>query len=291
MKFLSTIVALILATTAAHAQDFNEDDTYMFNHMSMGLSGGTDGVGLDFALPLGKYVQVRAGISYIPAVGITSALDCVNTECPLDENGKVIDTKHWEQTFFTKDLRAQTVDIKSTPKFLNGKLLFNFYPAPSFPLHLTLGAYFGSEKIIELENVGYEKELKLMYDHNGTDYHNISGVKVGKYTLIPDRNDLDNGKIYSWIQTSAIRPYAGLGYGKAYSEKGIDWMVEAGVIYWNKPKLFSRATDYNSKEDGVSKDVELQEDKLCGNKGSILKIMSKTPIYPVISFRLGFNMF
>ncbi|MBO4664548.1 MAG: hypothetical protein J5663_09075 [Bacteroidaceae bacterium] len=306
MKFLSTIVAFLLATTAVHAQDYllNDDDTYMFNHMSLGLSGGTNGVGLDFALPLGKYVQVRAGVSYMPAVSMTSALECVTTESAytLSEDGRSIEYKYdnngnkiREQKFVTNEFDGgmpREVDIKATPKFLNGKLLFDFYASPSFPLHLTLGAYFGAEKIITLESVDNEMTLQEMFSHTSSNYstygyENCRGVKMGNYTLIPDKD----GKINSWIQTSAIRPYAGLGYGKAYSEKGIDWMVEAGVIFWNKPKVYSSTTPLDSDVEGERIDVELKEEDLCGTKAPLLKFMSKTSIYPVISFRLGFNMF
>ena len=292
MKFLSTIVALLLATTAAHAQDYllNDDDDLMFNHMSLGLSAGTTGVGLDLAMPLGKYVQVRAGVSYVPAVGISSPLDCVRSErTTYTADGQRFESQR-QQVFVAVDAvgaDVKNIDIKSTPKFLNGKLMFDFYAAPSFPLHLTLGAYFGGEKVITLESVDNAEALTNHYSSNSSNYNqygyeNCHGVKVGNYTLLSN----SEGKIDSWIQTSAIRPYVGLGYGKAYSEKGIDWMVEAGAIFWGKPKVYSR-----TNIEGEYKDVELKEEDLCGNKGQILKFMTKSSIYPVISFRLGFNMF
>lgn len=284
MKFLSTIVAFLLATTAVQAQDYTEEDDYMFNHMSFGLSAGTTGVGLDFTMPLGKYVQVRAGAVYIPPVSIKSTLDCATN---VLENGQLT------QQISNSTVQVNEVDIKSTPTFLNGKLMFDLYPSKTFPLHLTLGAYFGAGKIVEFKNVGNEERLQNMYSHissnHGTfgGYENSWGLKMGNYTLLPDCN----GTINSWIETSAIRPYAGLGWGKAYSEKGIDWMIEAGVIYWNKPKLYSRTTDLNANVDGRFVDVELKEDELCGNQGMLLKLLSKTSIYPVINFRIGFNMF
>ena len=291
MKFLSTIVAFLLATTAVHAQDYllNDDDTYMFNHMSLGLSGGTNGVGLDLAMPLGKYVQVRAGVSYFPAVGFTSSLDRVETGKVKYIDGERIETPRYQEfiEFEMGGKNPKNIDIKSTPKFLNGKIMFDLYAAPSFPLHVTLGAYFGGEKVLAFESVDNEDALKDDFHTNSSSYtvngySNCRGVKVGNYTLLSN----SDGKIDSWIQTSAIRPYVGLGYGKAYSEKGIDWMVEAGAIFWGKPKVYSR-----TNVEGEYKDVELKEDDLCGNKGAILKFMSKSSIYPVVSFRLGFNMF
>lgn len=291
MKFLSTIVALLLATTAVYAQDYTEDDDLMFNHMSLGLNVGTTGVGLDLTMPLGKYVQVRAGATYMPAVGIKSNLDYA--DILTDETGD-INTRY--QIISCAPKKQNDVCIKSTPNFLNGKIMFDFYPAPSFPLHITLGTYIGGKKIIQIDNVGCEdrtKEIGVYSSYKSTGYDNVRGVKLGNYTLIPDCK----GKIDSWIETSMIRPYAGLGWGKAYSEKGIDWMVEAGVIYWNKPKVYSRTTDLSPLATGgyLNEDattiVERPAEELSGNQGAILKWFSKTSIYPVINFRVGFNMF
>lgn len=310
MKFLSTIVALLLATTAVYAQDYTEDDDLMFNHMSLGLNVGTTGVGLDLTMPLGKYVQVRAGATYMPAVGIKSKLDCAATDFLKDENGNIIKETVYDannneitravqyQLFTTYSSAANDINIESTPNFINGKLMFDFYPAPSFPLHITLGAYFGGKKIIKLQSVGDEDRIQSMYYHTSANYShqfydNVQGVKLGNYTLLSTHD----GKIDSWIETSAIRPYAGLGWGKAYSEKGIDWMVEAGVIYWSKPKVYSRTTDLSPFVTGGNFDanvttiVERPAEELSGNQGAILKWFSKTSIYPVINFRVGFNMF
>ena len=287
MKILSTIVALLLATTAVFAQD--EDDDYMFNHMNFGITAGTTGVGLELAMPLGKYVQVRAGATYVPAVSIKSSLEQVTTENNI--------------------YKDELLDIKSTPNFLNGKLMFDFYPAPSFPLHITLGAFVGAEKIIDITSVDdkivtykglaeYNREEQSVladhYAYNKANRHDIEngtkhyhGVQLGDYTLIPDKD----GKINSWIETSMIRPYAGLGWGKAVSDKGFDWMIEAGVIFWNTPKLFSTTSDTSSSVDGTSIDVELQKNDIGGNNSMILKTISNLQIYPVLNFRIGFNMF
>ncbi|MBR6197466.1 MAG: hypothetical protein IKQ72_07670 [Bacteroidaceae bacterium] len=282
MKFLSTIVAFLLATTAVHAQDYLlEDDDYMFNHMSLGLTAGTAGVGLDLAMPLTKYITVRAGATYMPTLKMTTDLERVAYEGAKGEEAKQV-IAHSQDPRIPLEL-----GIKSTPNFFNGKLMFDFYASPSFPLHLTLGAYFGNKQIMKFESIDNEETFANdYYQYNSRltskGIENSFGVLMGNYTLVSDKE----GKLDAWIETQSIRPYVGLGWGNAISEKGIDWMVEAGVIYWGKPNVYC-----NTTIDGNPETIKREEGDLCGTKAPILKFLTKSSIYPVINFRLNFNMF
>ena len=41
-------------------------DNYIFTHLDLGLTLGTDGIAVDLAAPIGHYVQMRIGFSYMP---------------------------------------------------------------------------------------------------------------------------------------------------------------------------------------------------------------------------------
>ena len=69
MRKLATVIAAFLLSSASlHAQD----DTNMFNHMALGVTAGTPGVGLELAMPMGNYVQVRAGATYMPQFSVNT---------------------------------------------------------------------------------------------------------------------------------------------------------------------------------------------------------------------------
>jgi len=274
MKIISTIVALLLSVSCAHAQetvsyDFDDDD-YMFNHMSLGITVGTPGAGLELAMPLTKYIHVRAGATYMPPIPFTTKLTTSRTGMGY----------------------TNQISLKGTTKSINGKLLFDFYPVPKFPLHITLGTYIGGKSIMELTTTDHMTELKSNYSFNAghctnDDYSEAIGPKLGDYVLLPNKD----GKVDGWIETSIFRPYGGLGWGKAISEKGIDWMIEAGVIYWGETSVWCNTTDLSSSVDGATCKTKLQPTETSGNKGGIIKLATKTKLYPVISFRLGFNLF
>ncbi|MCR5312493.1 MAG: hypothetical protein K6E54_02385 [Bacteroidaceae bacterium] len=273
MRVLSTLIAaLFLSTTAVQAQ---EDDTNMFNHMALGITAGTPGVGLELGMPIGNYVQVRAGATYMPPVSLTTT---------LKYNKESVDPLHNNET-----------DIKGTANFFNAKILFDFYFSQELPLHLTLGAYINGGKTFDLENVGNEDMLKQVWLHNVSANSNpyssradeLWGPQLGNYVLLPNVD----GKIDGWIETSKLKPYVGLGWGKAVSDKSFDWMVEAGVMFWGQPKVYTTPTIYDEDGNNTEYSYELPKQDTSGSNGGLLKTFTNIQIYPVINFRIGFNMF
>lgn len=272
--FTSVIAACLMSASTLCAQDY---DTNMFNHMSLGVTAGTPGVGLDIAMPMSDYVQVRAGATYMPQVSF-------NTE--LEYNDEAIDP-----------LKASPTTIKSKVDFFNAKLLFDIYFSPSFPLHVTLGAYYGGGTPITIESVGNEEKLTEIWQHNTNRFNDpygeraseLWGPMVGSYVLLPD----NEGKINARIEASKFKPYAGLGWGRAQTDGGINWMVEAGVMFWNEPKLYCTTTCKDAENNNKLKEVtyELPSQGTSSSKGGLVTQISKIKIYPVINFRLGFNLF
>ena len=64
-KFFQILaVSLLLVQSGV---TFAQEDKNFFNHLSVGLSVGPDGLpGIDVAAPIGNYVQVRAGYCIVP---------------------------------------------------------------------------------------------------------------------------------------------------------------------------------------------------------------------------------
>ena len=75
MKKLLLICALAtLGLSQAFAQ-LDEDDFGFFNHLSAGVSLGTDGIGIEVAAPLTYSFAVRAGYSLMPKFKYSKGLD------------------------------------------------------------------------------------------------------------------------------------------------------------------------------------------------------------------------
>ena len=64
IKHLLVLMAAAFTAVSTYAQE--EEDKNIFNHLSVGVTAGTPGIGGDVAMPICNYVQVRAGFAMMP---------------------------------------------------------------------------------------------------------------------------------------------------------------------------------------------------------------------------------
>ena len=60
MRKLAALLSAICFAAPAVAEDG------ILNHLDLGVSAGTTGIGIDVAMPVGKSVRLRAGYTYMP---------------------------------------------------------------------------------------------------------------------------------------------------------------------------------------------------------------------------------
>ena len=68
MKKLLLVCALATFGLSQSFAQLDEDDYGFFNHVSAGISLGTDGIGIEVAAPLTYNFAVRAGYSFMPKI-------------------------------------------------------------------------------------------------------------------------------------------------------------------------------------------------------------------------------
>jgi hypothetical protein len=69
-NILSALVLMVLPLLPIHAQKV--DDYGVFNHLGVGLSAGSQGISIDAAAPLTKYLELNFGVNFMP--GFTLAV-------------------------------------------------------------------------------------------------------------------------------------------------------------------------------------------------------------------------
>lgn len=264
MKSKILLIAMAVFAISAGAQnngckngkeDCCKNDKNFFNHLSVGLNLGTTGIGLDVAMPVGNYVQVRAGVDFMPNIKVKTDLDI---DAPQVAGYDIPDN----------------VEVEGKIGFTNGKLLFDVYPFKRSSFHVTAGAYFGSSKIVK----AYNKEDGLLMDitkfNNDVEAGLIPGqdkigVELGDYLLEPD----ENGNVNASIKTASFKPYLGIGFGRAVPKKRFGCMFDLGVQFWGTPKVYCF-------------DKRLTEDDANGGDGGVIKTISKIKVYPTLNFRI-----
>lgn len=119
----------------------------LFNHADLGVTLGTTGLGVDFAMPIGDMVKVRTGFSYMPKFNVPLKFNLMSYS-----NGVVTDGNFAKAQELLKGMTgfdvSQEVKVDAKPNIFTWKLLVDVYPFRNNKhWHFTAGFYLGNKKI------------------------------------------------------------------------------------------------------------------------------------------------
>jgi len=142
----------------------------MFNHLDLGVTLGTTGIGLDAAMPVGDYVKLRTGFEVMPRFNYDMNFEVES----FDGTGTSIDQSTFNRmadvlyglTGFKVD---QNVTMKGKPTMWNFKFMVDVYPFKNNKhWHFTAGFHWGPSKIAEAVNAQEDSPSLFavgMYNH------------------------------------------------------------------------------------------------------------------------------
>ena len=252
-------------------------DKLLFNHLAIGIGIGTEGASLDLALPIGHYVQLRAGMSYLPSIKLTKHFDASQTGSTGTSNFDSITSILHDITGLQFD---EQIDMKATTQLWNGKILVDVFPFKKKNWFFSAGLYFGPKQVMHIENAAedmgtlialstfnniYNKvEDAIANDNPAQIFGDISltpqmmdqimsigrlGIAVGTYKQTTESHQAgdiynmvpdENGMIKLDIRSNVVRPYVGFGYRTAISrDKRSFFSVDAGILYWGTLKMIT----------------------------------------------------
>lgn len=272
-KILFISILSIFGLTTAHAQYNNDVEWGLFNHMSVGLGLGTTGISVDVAAPICPYVAVRAGADILPDIKFRPALDL----------GFDQEIKDFVYEWFNERL-PDKIDFDGKLKYTAGHLLFDVYPFKNSSFHVTAGAYLGNKELVNMNTLGYEFLLKTIYDYNHSEIREEwglgkIGVKLGNYFLEPDKE----GMINATVEVNALRPYIGVGFGRAIPTKHrFACNFDLGLQFWGTPKVYL---------EGDNGKTRLEKSDLDPESAKALKKLSETTFWPVLNVRCAYRLF
>ena len=238
---------LLLLICGGHRVMAQADYGY-FNSLGLGLSVSTVGVGLEVSTPIGNYLALRGGVSFMPKFTVT---DEVNADLKGVPQGYP---------------QSAEVELEGSTKRTTGELLLNLYPFRSNGFFVAAGASFGGDKFVQI--TGHSDELQQLITAGGS-----AGLQIGDVSIPVDQN----GNVSGGLKVSAVRPYVGLGYGRAVPSKRINFMLDAGVQLHGTPEVYS---DFGQVDQLMA---EVDND--------FTDIINKLKVYPVIRFRICGKLF
>jgi len=270
-------ILFAMTMTAAGAKAQNVDKLHaepgLFNHLSVGLSTGTTGLGIDVAMPVHKIVTVKAGFSGWGLGDIK--FKAINTSTEITEMQMV------EDDAVKRSQMVDKVELALKPKFWNFYVLGEVHPFKNVPFYFSAGLFAGSQNILHFRNTN-ENALGFLYDANQKveDYNRIFrtnyppiGLKFGDYVFTAD----EKGNIDVRMKTNAVKPYIGIGFGQNLAKvHRVSLAVDAGLLFWGTPKFV------------LNNDTEI---KSSGKNSGITGAVSWLKAWPNVEVRVAYKIF
>lgn len=155
MKRITALLAAPLITMTLAAQPTNTDKRIL-NHLDIAVTAGTTGIGFDLAMPIGNYVGIRAGGTFIPHFTKDLHFDVQVGEydptLTKKENRKLQKSRFEKlsevmNSFTGYDLRREvTMQYKHT--MYQFKFMVDVHPfKKNHNWHFTAGLYLGNRRI------------------------------------------------------------------------------------------------------------------------------------------------
>jgi len=267
------LFAVLFLPSLAVAQTKN-----VLNHMDIGVHASTMGIGADIAMPVGNFVRVRTGFTYMPQFEMKSNFRVeMNNSVGADRERRMKDLMR----NFTGQSMQDNVDMLMTPTWTNFKFLVDVRPfRQNKHWSVTAGFYAGPSRIgkavndesaiptllsVNAYNTMYLKTYKgeplFVIETSGGTVHEIDDIsfsgtsvktQIGNTGMVgmPLGHFADGDKAMmvpntnciakAVMEVSKFRPYVGIGYNTAISRDGKwNFQLDAGVLFWGgKPHVY-----------------------------------------------------
>ena len=266
---------MMFTATGAKAQNSDKlhEEPGLFNHLSVGLTYGTSGAGIDVAMPVHKLVTVRAGFAGWSIGDIK--FKAINTATEITEMQMV------EDDAVRRSQMVDKVELALKPNFWNFYLLGEVHPFNNQPFYFSAGLFAGSKDFFHFRNTN-DGALGFLYDANQKveDYNRIFltnyppiGLKFGDYVFTAD----ENGNIDVRMKTNAVKPYLGVGFGQHFAKQHrLSLAVDAGLMFWGSPKfVLNNGTEIKSS----------------GDNSGITSVLSWLKAWPNLQVRVAYKIF
>lgn len=262
---------MLLFVAAGSMKAQTVEDNYIFTHLGGNISVGTDGIGIEVATPITEWGVLRAGVNFFPGIKVNKSV------------GYDINNKHG--------------DGKIEAKFhkVDGKILYDFYPfRQKNSFHVTAGLFIGRGDIV---TASFIDDYRCPLDA-GVDLVHAGDEPWILEPLGGDPANQVSGVLDLRLKTNVVKPYIGIGFGRAIPKRRVNVAFDLGVQFHGKPRLEGYAYMDQPDMPRAYKWIELesQDLHLFGNKTNkdiddAFDIMNKVKVWPVLNIRLTGRFF
>ena len=259
-KLLFACIAVLMGSTSVLAQE--DVERGIFNHVGLNVSASTEGIGVGVAAPITDYLELSAGVNFMPSIKIKGD---VNVDYNLGSLPAQVTIPNHDKVKITGDLKRTTMDVK-----------LNIYPFGGKSTFFIAGGFsFGGEKVGKLTGHSdvIESAINTYPAFKDVILNSIS-AELDKYNVKFD----ERGDINGDIRVKKFRPYVGLGVGRLVPKSRVGFRFEAGCQFMGKLKVYQD-----------NQEVKINE--LNDTDDDISKIIDKVKVYPVLKLTITGRIF
>jgi hypothetical protein len=206
------------------------------------------------ATPINSYLSLRAGLDFMSFK--TGDID-ITLEDP-------------DGTFLPALGYVPDYRMKGKLNLTHGNVLVDFYPTKGI-FHFTAGLFVGTNKI---------KADGILIDNKGDKVQLEAGQSWPTINFDGHRLEIDNANLNAELQLGkVIKPYFGLGLGRAIANKRVSFKFELGALYQGGYTL-----KQNGKKIDVNKNVSENFDDI-DTYTNLLKW------WPMLNFQISYKIF
>ena len=259
--FMKRIITLCLAmmvfvssVSAGNPPEFTPRKT--FSNLGIGVTASTSGFGVSLATPLSKHLALRGGYMFSP-LSFSYTYDEFE---PIDVKGVT-----------TVDIPP--LDLTANLQSGNANVMIDWIPfrKGTGTFFITAGVVFGAKDLIEIDGQFDMSDPKLQTLMQYGLLDKIE-VEVGDQTVCAGKD----GSLAAALQVNGVRPYVGLGWGRAIPERRLGFRFEVGALMLGKSQIVSDNLVNSSNSQDMTK---------------INEFLSDVAVLPQISFSLTYRMF
>lgn len=194
MRRIALFIALLTASTLTIKAQDNSTAAKMFNHLDLGVTLGTTGIGINAAMPVSNIVKLRTGFEVMPRFNHDMHFDVQS----FDDKGIVTDASFKQMSEFLYGMTGFKVNdnviMQGKPTMWNFKLLVDIYPLKNNKhWRVTAGFHWGPSKIAEAVNAIEDSPSLFavgmynhMYDAVYNDQPFFESESIGSMYIEPD---------------------------------------------------------------------------------------------------------
>lgn len=219
----------------------------IFNHLDIGITLGSTGVGVELSSPIGPMVRMRAGATYIPH--FTKALHYdfqIGSYTPdpnlSDKENAILEQKMYQQRFeklnsLLYSMMSMKVDdnvtVDGEPSFNNAKILFDVMPFKDKRWHFTAGVYISDRRIAKARNTAEAtRSLVALNAYNNMYYKACGDEPMIEYGDIWVYNPEISKKFLNYGEISA---YVGRFKHDVYATEKVYYTYSTVDPVWGDP--------------------------------------------------------